>query len=635
MKRSYTKLLMVTGRNIFTILLIQALMLPYVFAENNNDNPLINPKEGMYFLKTTSGYSLWSAESLVKIPRENIPEYKKLQQVNTIKVNSAKQEYESFQLVMTPIADMRNISLEFTDLTGPETISKNNIIWNLVEYINIKNVTRPGNRSGLWPDPLPEQAIADLKGEVNNPLWITMYTPNVLPGSYKGTINILQDGKIIDEVNIELNVWDFEIPAKTSVYTSASLHSPYYRSYAETEISKYESGDAKTVLKRYYKNLIEHRVKDYTHGTILPDIKIDISDRQNVIIDYTDFDEIAEYIFDLGMQRISFPTANPVGNHKIRANPVWYFGETPIPVFESGEDSTTFDSNTFSSEFLELFNQVYPQIVDHLTEKGWIDKVVLGVIDEPNIKDKATVNIVRNISQLFKDLYPDLSIKCTVAPISELYDVVTIWETHDNRLLKNMDQIRDVQAQGKEVAHYNNTVAQIDFSPMRMRTHPWLAWKYDLNGSLSWCRVANWIKPDSPWINPANGIRDQPGITVLLYPPRNSDETGPINSIRWENFRDGLEDFEYKYLLENKKNEIQKIIDKGELTASQQRKAVKLVSATESIISEVNNIVFDMPAVAEGKDINEPYTLEIELIRKTREQIANQIVANNKFISSI
>jgi hypothetical protein len=45
---------------------------------------------------------------------------------------------------------------------------------------------------------------------------------------------------------------------------------------------------------------------------------------------------------------------------------------------------------------------------------------------------------------------------------------------------------------------------------------------------------------------------------VLLYPPRSNQEHGPIDSVRWELFREGLEDYEYLCLAERLANEVTK-----------------------------------------------------------------------------
>ncbi len=108
-----------------------------------------------------------------------------------------------------------------------------------------------------------------------------------------------------------------------------------------------------------------------------------------------------------------------------------------------------------------------------------------------------------------------------------------------------------------------------------LRLWPWQSWQYGVQGILIW-ETLYWTSPaafpapklQDPWTDPmsySSGYGEKPGDIGywgngdgrFLYPPRRdaaADQTpcldGPINSVRWENLRDGMEDYEYFWLLQ-------------------------------------------------------------------------------------
>ncbi len=568
-----------------------------------------------------SNCTIWFQDALTKVFKEPDRLDTKLRQSSII-IKAAKGEYEPFQLVIIPEKEMAGIELRFTDLVGPTVIHKDNIYYNRVEYVYVSVPSHPDIPTGYYPDPLPFEQSSLLTGGVNNPFWITVKTPIHIPaGIYKSAIEIFQDSQKISAIPLELKVWDFTVPEKTSVYASACLHNPFYHSFDQIEVLQQEYGDPIEVLKRYYKNLVDHRVKDYTHGNIIPDIEVDVSNPKNVVIDYTAFDEMAEYLEQIGMERYKFPACWTFGTHSLPVYPKWHFGNTDIQIFSDTSNTT------FTPEFLNLFNQVYPAIYTHLQEKGWADKVVAMFVDEPNYAHAPTVNALINISQLFKDINSDINIRLTKYPYSSLYGLVDIWEVHSSHVESHLNNNRLRQQAGDEYSHYNNVSFLLDFPGMRLRTIGWRLWRFQLDGTLCWYRVADWHR--NLWEEPHGGHRGLNGEGILLYPPRNSSEIGPINSIRWELLREGLEDYEYLYLLKQKTDQLQAIIDSSNLTGQQQDKYKLLVSESKGILSQVNKITWGFPYVypkPEGKSaLDQPYTLDVSLLRNIREKTAEQI----------
>ncbi|RLB58625.1 MAG: hypothetical protein DRI90_16525 [Deltaproteobacteria bacterium] len=94
----------------------------------------------------------------------------------------------------------------------------------------------------------------------------------------------------------------------------------------------------------------------------------------------------------------------------------------------------------------------------------------------------------------------------------------------------------------------------IDRTGIEARITPWLAWLERVEGLLYY-QVTDWDPNpwDEPWLNDANGD------AVMFYPPKDGTviATDPCNpesnrlipSLRWELLREGMEDYEYLWLM--------------------------------------------------------------------------------------
>jgi hypothetical protein len=117
----------------------------------------------------------------------------------------------------------------------------------------------------------------------------------------------------------------------------------------------------------------------------------------------------------------------------------------------------------------------------------------------------------------------------------------------------NERKMRQLQKMGMEMWMYisgpsgtDSPNLAMDFDSIDYRIIPWICWKYDIRGFLYWC-VNYWPTVD-PFKNARNTQWEQNGNGLLFYPGND----GPWDSIRAENFRDGMQDYEYIQILLNK-----------------------------------------------------------------------------------
>ena len=229
-------------------------------------------------------------------------------------------------------------------------------------------------------------------------------------------------------------------------------------------------------------------------------------------------------------------------------------------------------------EHEKLFGSYMKQIQEHLEEKGWLGREYIYWKDEPTEDE---YDWVRDAMERIHRAAPRLKRMLTEQPEPALYGAVDIWCP----VLHHYDSQRagERQAMGEEFWWYLCTGPKapwltlfIDHADINLRMWLWMTYKYKVQGILVWNSMwwnSTTLFPDgklqNPWEDPMSyrmgygtpfgQVRNWGnGDGRFLYPPNkdpNNDKTkfmcGPVNSIRWEMMRDGIEDYEYLWLLEN------------------------------------------------------------------------------------
>lgn len=215
-------------------------------------------------------------------------------------------------------------------------------------------------------------------------------------------------------------------------------------------------------------------------------------------------------------------------------------------------------------EFTRLHKRMYGPLIEHLREKGWLSKAYSYWYDEP---DEAAYPMVIEGMKLLGENCPGLTRLLTEQPEPALFGYVDLWVPLTGAF--DPARCRQRQRAGDEVwwyvccgphAPYANNF--IDHPALNPRLRAWQAEKYGVTGELYW--HLNWRAnkpggtPKNPWTDamsytPSGGTWGN-GDGFLLYPAcREPSPTpviaGPVDSVRWEMLREGLEDREYFWLL--------------------------------------------------------------------------------------
>jgi len=286
-------------------------------------------------------------------------------------------------------------------------------------------------------------------------------------------------------------------------------------------------------------------------------------------------------------------------------------------------------------EYPIILESYCKQIETHLAEMGWLDEAYVYWFDEPSPDQYA---FVMNGFEKLKRYCPRIPRMLTEQPESQLEGGPNIYCVISNLYRDDASEKR--RAFGDKFWWYVCTGPKapyctlfIDHPATEMRVWLWQTWQRKIEGILVW-QTNYWTSSAAYPDQPQNPYEDPMGWTSgystpkgqkrpwgngdgrFIYPPLAAADAnppepvldGPVDSIRWEMLRDGIEDYEYHVILKRLLND-----KKHKLTVQQQQEYTALLNVPETITKDMTNFTKD-PATIEAR----------------RDQIAQAIAKLNK-----
>lgn len=291
------------------------------------------------------------------------------------------------------------------------------------------------------------------------------------------------------------------------------------------------------------------------------DMETDVA-AMSVEVDWTDFDRGARrYLDELGFNSFDL-SLEGLGSGSFYSQKKGVFAGFP-------QGTPEYDS---------LLSRYLGEVERHLEKNGWLGKEYVYWFDEPDPKDypfvrEGMINIRKAAPRLTRFITEH-------RPGPDIMDVSEISCTIFDRV--EPKTVAELSAKGRQFWSYLCTGPKapwvtlfIDHPAVNLRLWPWMAYRFGLKGFLVW-EAMYWTsgnvfpagQPQNPWADPMSYTSGYGtpygqvrywgnGDGRFLYPPNRNvakDKTkylcGPVNSLRWEFLRQGLEDYEYFWLLE-------------------------------------------------------------------------------------
>ena len=233
-----------------------------------------------------------------------------------------------------------------------------------------------------------------------------------------------------------------------------------------------------------------------------------------------------------------------------------------------------FTENT--PHYKAMFESYCSQIQEHLRARGWLDEAFVYWFDEPDPKDYAFVN---NGFAKLKAAAPDINRMLTEQVEPALLGGPNIWCPISDQYRHDLAEQR--RQHGEKFWWYVCTGPKapyctlfIDHPATELRVWLWQSWQRKIEGVLVW-QSNYWTSEAAYPDHPQNPYEDPMGWTSgystpagkklpwgngdgrFIYPPVKAADArpaapvleGPVDSIRWEMLRDGIEDYEYFVIL--------------------------------------------------------------------------------------
>ena len=333
-------------------------------------------------------------------------------------------------------------------------------------------------------------------------------------------------------------------------------------------------------------------------------------EKLQVALDFTAWDKAMERAIDgchFNSFRLSIPGMGGGTFHARREPELLGFGEN-------------------TPHYKAMFRSYCSQIQEHLRQKGWLDEAFVYWFDEPAPKDYAFVN---NGFAKLKAAAPGITRMLTEQVEPALVGGPDIWCPVSHHYEHESAEKR--RQHGEKFWWYVCTGPKapyctlfIDHPGTELRVWLWQTWQRRIAGILVW-QSNYWTSsaaypdadhPQNPYADPMgwrSGYSTPKGEKRpwgngdgrFIYPPLAAAEgrpnspvlEGPVDSIRWEMLRDGIEDYEYftmlRRLVEAKANK---------LDAGQKEQYAALLDVPDEVTTDMTTFTKDPAPMEKRRD---------------------------------
>jgi hypothetical protein len=469
---------------------------------------------------------------------------------------AARNEWESFQILMRSGFPVQGINVEPGNLTGPRgailPAARARLFRQHQLHITIPTYRHMGFIPGWYPDPLiPFQNPStgkplakarfvavpfDLPANQTHGFLADLFIPLGTPaGEYRGTYRVTAQEQQPVEVPVALTVWDFDLPPVPTMKTALGSPAHQLRSYYQ---KRAQQGKEKapahwdTVEAQCSQLLSEHRINATPSKNLWPVAQSDGTFR----IPKEQIDAFRAFVDRYHLNALDIPHPNNAVKDPEKER-------TRLHAWLACWDRAIKELNR-------------PQVVFYTY-----------LLDEPN--DPEAYRYVQKWGRIIREAHSLVKVMVVEQPQTQdpswgdLYGAVDIWcplfclfeagPAAKRQALGETIWTYTALCQGEKMTPWWHT----DFPLLHYRVPAWIAWRYRIRGLLYWGSLSFWDHVEDPWINPETyDLRKESkgpvyiGEGSIVYPGRPVGYEGIASSLRLKALRDSIEDYEYLALLE-------------------------------------------------------------------------------------
>ncbi|KRV49549.1 hypothetical protein AQ490_19670 [Wenjunlia vitaminophila] len=479
-------------------------------------------------------------------------------------LSAVRNEQVSAQIAIASGRPLSDVHAVVGDLTGPGGArlsgddtqvrfvrytpvqrSKGEIDWSAtIDQVSSAREVSGDRNPDVVGDALAEGSSVNVPAYAAQPLWFTFHIPrDAKPGTYTGNVRIRADGRTQTTYPLTITVADAVVPDPAD-------YDFFLDVWAQPETIAESHGVAPWSGK---------------HWKLIETYDRDLASRGQKVINTTIVDNPWHHQWSLGTResQTATPYSSMVGwtwdgkkfafdftrwdtyvRTAQRAGLGPDIGAFSMLAFQDREHLTYTDTRTGKvvyenvdlggERWRQAWGTFLPAFEQHLRDRGWLENTWLSFDERPIDTMRVVRDFVHEVAPAFDDR---ISVAGSIATEEVAGNLSVDWGGIDRLTPEKVEERRRA---GKTTTFYvyglpahPNTFS---YSPaVEARMLPWISAQRKLDGFLRWS-YNSWTS--DPFAQPVHIFTQ--GDEYLVYP----GEDGPMSSIRWEQLKEGIEDFE-------------------------------------------------------------------------------------------
>ncbi|NLB54729.1 MAG: DUF4091 domain-containing protein [Lentisphaerae bacterium] len=411
---------------------------------------------------------------------------------------------------------------------------------------------RDGRSPGFYPDPLiPGVPFRGYKDQTRG-IWFTLpISVRAKAGDSILKILLTTDGEKVAEFSVSVKIIAATLP-KQELKNFHWFHNDCIMSYHN--VDAWSAGHWK-IVEPYLRNAAEHGVNTMSMPVFTPPLDTAIG-TERPTVQLVDIEKLGsnEYKFNFRKLKRWVDLCKKCGLTDFAITPLstqWGAKFAPKIIAKvNGVERRIFGWHTASTSpaYKAFLFQFLPELTAFLKREKILNHVHMNVSDEPGLKHIEEYKAVRNILK-------------AAAPEIPVLEALSNMEFYKHGLIERPapcnNHVQPFLDAGVKPLWTYYCCAQtqdvsnrfMDFPAARNRILGWQLFKFEFEGFLHW-GYNHWYKGLSselldPYTQADGGRLLPPGDGFVVYP----GVGGPVDSMRWEVFREGLQDMRALHLL--------------------------------------------------------------------------------------